>query len=240
MIERIFDAEGINAVCNHPSVRPWLGGGTGALDFTPVLADTKNVLLGIEGGGVLFHFQEPTIYEAHTQFVPEVRGAEALKATLDAIEWMFLRTDCMEILTKAPHDNKAAERWAKFAGGKLRFERYDCWESASGESVGIGFYGLTLTEWTERNSAMLAGEGRRFHDLLPDRGAHEEDSAHDCAVGLALALAQHGQLIKAMVLYNRWARFAGYKEVVLVSSDPPIIDLGSCKVKLVGDNLEVL
>lgn len=239
MIERVFDAERINAVCNHPGVRPWLGGGTGALDFTGILNDRRNVLLMVDGGGVLFHFQEPTIYEAHTQFVPEVRGSAALRATLDAIEWMFLNTDCLEILSKAPHDNPAAKRWAQLSGGKLRFVRHDCWDGAQGP-CGIDFFGLTLEDWIERNATMLYSEGRRFHAALPDNGTHAEDSAHDCAVGTSLLMAQHGQLIKAVVLYNRWARFAGYSEIKLVSMEPPVIDLGTCSVKLVGDTLEVL
>jgi hypothetical protein len=45
---------------------------------------------------------------------------------------------------------------------------------------------------------------------------------------------------KGIVLYNRWARFAGYAQTRLVSRDPLIIDQTDALILVQGQEIEVL
>jgi hypothetical protein len=47
-VDRQFAAERANRIANDPEVRPWLGG-SGALDFSALVANLANVLLMNEG-----------------------------------------------------------------------------------------------------------------------------------------------------------------------------------------------
>jgi hypothetical protein len=244
---REFDAASINAIVNDPGVRPWVAvPGQAELDLTDVLADRRNVLLMIGGGGVLFHQQEPGLYEAHTQFLPQVRGRNALAATRAALHWMFTRTDCMEVLTKVPAHNVAADAWARLAGGVLAFERPDAWQTESG-LVAVRYYALHYNDWA-KNAPGLIDRGKWFHDLLESEKrrlgsvapVHSDDIAHDRHVGSAVEMIFGGQPAKGIILYNRWARFAGYALIGATSYDPLTIDIAECLIRVGADTFEVL
>jgi len=245
---REFDASRINEIVNHPQVRPWLteAGVNSEIDLSRLIANQDNVLLMIDGGGILFHWQEPGVYEAHTQFLPSVRGRSALAATRDSIRWMFTRTDCMEILSKVPVHNKGAEVWAQLSGASLDFERQDAWISWDGP-VAVRYFALRYHDWVKR-SVPLVERGRWFHEKLEAEKSrlgiqtprHSDDSAHDRAVGSAIEMILGGQIAKGIILYNRWARFSGYQPIGLVSEDPVIIDIRDCLVRVLDRDFEVL
>lgn len=93
MIARSFDADRINALVNHPSIRPHIGGdGESVLDLSAAVANEDNVFLLGSHGGFAFTWSGPGVFEVHTFILPEGRGAEALElATLarDAMQDMF-------------------------------------------------------------------------------------------------------------------------------------------------------
>lgn len=247
MIQREFDATRLNAVVNHPAVHPWVSlPGQGELDLTPAASDPRNVLLMTEGGGLLFVQHEPGVYEVHTQFVPEVRGRAALKATREAVHWMFTRTDCMEILTKVPQGNVAAEALTRALGGVLDFERKDAWQTPLGLRS-VKYYGLRYADWV-KSAGGLVERGHWFHDQLESEKVrmgshavvHDDDPAHDRHVGAAVEMILRGQVAKAIVLYNRWARFAGYVELQVVSVAPLIIDIQEALIQVSDGNFEVI
>src|SRR5947209_10090690 len=127
-IERHFDAKRLNEIVNHPSVYPWVQGAvTGELDLSDPISDPRNVLLMGEHGGVVFGWHSPGIYEAHTQVLPEGRGAWSVAMVRAALEWMFTRTDAMEIWTRVPHGNLGARALAKAIGGKFEFRMEKGW-----------------------------------------------------------------------------------------------------------------
>lgn len=76
MIERCFDADRVNELLNDPAVRPTIGG-TGELDATALLSDRRNICLVDEGGGALFRWTGPGVFEGHSFF--RVRGREAIR-----------------------------------------------------------------------------------------------------------------------------------------------------------------
>lgn len=75
MISRCFDAETVNDLINDPTIRPTIGG-EGALDAAKLLDDVRNICLMADGGGALFRWSGPGVFEGHSFF--RVRGREAI------------------------------------------------------------------------------------------------------------------------------------------------------------------
>lgn len=75
MIHRTYDADIVNDFLNDPAIRPTIGG-DGVLDATVLLADRRNVCFVSDGGGALFRWTGPGVFEGHSFF--RARGREAL------------------------------------------------------------------------------------------------------------------------------------------------------------------
>jgi hypothetical protein len=239
---RTMDAAFLNRVVNDETVRPFVGG-EGDLDLTPALANPANVALVNEHGGFLFEFHDPGRYEGHTMFLPSGRGAAAFGAAADAFRYLFTRTEAVEIVTKVPGSNRGADLMARRLGFQSMFERQGAWPDGSK----IEYWGLSLDRWRALDKT-LPGEGRAFHDLLEAAKSaagsaldtHPDDDAHDRAAGLAVLMAKAGQVRKAAWAYNRWARFAGYQLIELLSEAPAVIDVKDAIVAVRDGELEVL
>jgi hypothetical protein len=241
---RAFEAARINEIINDPNVHPFIAErGTGPLDMAPLLEDRRNVLLMEERqrGGILFHWLDGGLYEAHTSFLPQARGPTALNFARDAISWMMTHTDCIELVTKVPVFNGAAVAFAVAAGMISDFERPDAWNGPDGVCY-VRYYSLSYQGWMAH--APGNGEcGSSLHKILERAGSHVDhgiDLAHECHVGASILTAQAGQLDKAVVFYNRWARRAGYAPVRIVAKDPPIIDIGNALILIGQGDVEVL
>lgn len=230
-LTRTMDATALNAVANHPDVRPWLGG-EGPLDLNGAAQNPNNVVLVTEGGGFLLIKHEPGIYEVHTLFLPEARGPQLMGLVAEGLRFMFSATDCSQIQTKVPDGNLAAMRLAVAAGFQPMFRRDVAFTDPAGTVVGMEYLSLAFDRWRE-NDATLEGEGAAFHEALeaarlaagaewPD---HPKDPAHDRAAGAASLMAKAGNCRKAVWLYNGWARLAGYPLITLASENPPVIDM---------------
>lgn len=244
MIHREYDARVINEIINHPEVRPWLGG-FGTLDLSPGLADTRNVLLMAgETGGLFFHWQEPGIYEVHTQFLPENRGLAAFGAAREAVDWMFSHTDMCELWTKCPESNRGAKVLTTTLGGKVWFKRPQGWTHGDGTKEAMLYYTMSYGEWAEHSRA-TPKLGQQFHDdleaRLPSFRPHEDDLTHFAQVGAVVMCSRGGQLAKGVAFYNRWARFACYPLISPISASPPVLDIGDgVKIMLTDTDFEVL
>ncbi len=89
MIRRTFDAERVNYLINHPSVRPFVGGdGESFIDLTAAVADKQNIFVDGEHGGFAFTWSAPCVYEVHTFVLPEGRGQWAADAAMTARAFM--------------------------------------------------------------------------------------------------------------------------------------------------------
>lgn len=244
---REFSAERITAIANHPDVRPWLGGGRGPLDLSPIVADLRNVLLMGEGGGLMFVQQSPGIYEVHTQFLPEARGENAVAVTQDALRYMFTRTDAVEILSKVPDCNKGAKGLVRAINGTKRFHRDNAWEAPDGTSCGVDYYALTIQDWAGK-CASAAASGEWFHGKLEaakaELGAseplHDHDEAHDRYVGVTVEMVLAGQVAKAVNFYNSWAAFSGYGSVAVIAVNPVLFDIGDAVLAVRNNDFEVM
>lgn len=246
-VHRVFSAEPLNEVVNHHEVRPWVGfPWLGRLDLTQAVADPRNVLLMAEGGGFLFIQQEPGIYEAHSQFLPEHRGENVVTAARDAERFMFTRTDCIEIRSKVPHGNVAAAAFAKKMRYELQFERTHGWQTVEG-LVPCKYYARSITQWANQAEELKAS-GHWFHEKLEaakiaagsQMPIHEDDDAHDLYVGATVEMIAAGQIMKAMSFYARWSAFAGYGPIAVIADNPVVIDIGDALLAVRGDDFDVI
>lgn len=242
IIRRHFNADLLNEVVNHPEVYPWVKGKfKGPLDLTPVIQDSKHILLMGEHGGCLFTTHQPGLYEVHTQVVPAGRGKWTLKMVNEALRWMFTRTDAIEIFTRVPKGNVGALTLVKLIHGSFQFTRPNGWW-IDDHSVEADMYTLHYTDWV-RTAPGIEKKGEWFHVRLEEEYAklnvrkpiHPDDDIHDRYVGAAVDTIMGGQVHKAVIFYNRWASMAGYGEVRVVTSNPVVIDIQDALI-MVRDN----
>ena len=231
MIVRDLDASRVNVVINNPDVRPWVEQAPdGALDLTPLVENPANVLLMLEDGtgGALFVQHEPGVYEAHLQFLPISRGRIAMEAVREMQEFMFTRTDCMEMLCGISAANRPAIAFTRAMGGREEFRRLKAWR---GPDDGRCF-ALRYPEWV-RSAHGLPEYGRSFRD-------GEGEEPQDRPAGAFLATLLGGQPAKAVTLFNRWARIARFETAKVESLDPLVIDFQSARLAIDVDGLKVL
>lgn len=247
VVRREFDAAPINAILNHPEVHPHISlPEAGANDASEAIADTKNVFLAVDGGCIFFHCQEPGLYEIHTNFLPSHRGKYAYDAIGQMFRWMFTRSDCMMLLTKVPAFNRAASGMARRCRFSLMFSRDKVWPTADGP-VRMDYFSLAYEEWA-KDSPWFLQSGQFFHNRLDfefERHArphheHPDEDAHDRMAGAAFEMILGGQPEKAVGLYNRAAKFAGYGPIGLVSRNPPVVDIGEAVLLIDKPEFRVL
>lgn len=81
------DAEAVNAVVNHPAVRPSCGlVELGELDFSEVLSRPENLCLMGEHGGFLLLWSAPRVRELHVFLLPEGRGQWGFNACPEVVD----------------------------------------------------------------------------------------------------------------------------------------------------------
>jgi len=236
----------MNRVVNDPSVRPWVGGGDVELDVTPWTSNPANIVLVNEHGGFCGIKHDAGIYELHTNILPEGRGLKAVHAAREACQYLFTKTDAQEIITKVPTFNKAADRFARTFGYTERFRRTDAAVGPDGP-CDVTYFAYTIDQWAAADD-LLPVYGKWFHDELEKAKIaagsslpiHDDDDAHDRAVGAAIAMIRAGNASKGIWFYNRWARFAGYATIYLLSLNPVVIDVQDAIVEISSDDMEVL
>lgn len=234
---RTMNAALFNEICNHPEVRPWLGG-EGEIDTTPLLDNPGNYGLLGEGGGFILVAGPAASFEVHSQFVPEGRkhSFEAMRAGMD---YMFTRTNALQLTTFLPDNNPAARGLALKGGFREWFKRQN-------HPLGPGVQAkIDVDEWIANNPD-LETDGERFHDALEKAKAgsalpvHPHDPIHERYVGASLRMFSRGQCQKAQALYNRWAANAGYAQIRLISENPPVVDAIDAIVTLDGEDIHVM
>jgi len=236
----------VNEIINHPSIYHWIkGGNTAPLDVTNAAINPDNYFLVGEHGCVLFIKHQTGIYEYHTSVLPEGRGKWMLDGAKFAFNYMFTRTDAFELLTKCPDGNIAAKAGARAVGCTQVFRTGKIWPS-NGEMVSVDVYSMLIQNWA-KNDDMIVESGKWFHEELENKcknaniplALHEEDETHNRYVGATVEMLKNGQIMKAVVYYNRWAIMAGYFPIKLLSLNPLIVDIHDCILKISKDDFEV-
>jgi len=252
---RDFNPARINRVVNDPSVFPDVAlPGQESLDLSPIVGDLRNIVLMCGEGGIIAKWQEPGVYEIHTQFTAAYRGVSCVRTIREMVSWLFLQSPAMELQSQVPEGNVGAEAAIRAVGARFEFERAGAWPSRE-EGVpakSVGYYTLRYSDWLYQPYAagVLAPLGEEFHRKLEEKKlaflsppeGHADDPAHDVNVGATMAMIWAGQVDKALILYNRWSRFAGYAEVRLISAQPLILDIQNAVLLVdpVSKDFEVL
>lgn len=226
-------ADHLNAIANHPDVRPFIGGdGKEELDLTSLLADSYFLVSDL--GGFIFQRKFFGRYALHTLFLPEGRGKHVAEVAKDAFLWMFTHTDAEEITTCTPHGRSEA-----------RPPRTMGWRDWFADDA-YTHYRLSVFDWAPR-APRLTEWGKWFHDTLErakdEQGAaipaHDDHEANNRYAGLALAMCAHGQAAKGVFFYNRWAEAAGFALVHFESEVPLVINAVDALWRIDGANIEV-
>lgn len=237
------DPDEINAVINHPKVRPWIASASeGVLNIQAQLERPFNLFLMGEFGGVMFTKIMGGILEVHTFVLPEGQGTGwALDMVMAAQRWAFTKTDAFEILTRIPHTHKAALSLAIRAGMKPEYFRQDG-VLYDGQVIPVDVYKVTLSDWIA-NDKWVEKRGALFHQWLNEQAAragfrnpHEDDPEHNRIVGATLEMFSNGWATKAVQVYNRWAWIARHAVIKLVSPTEVAFDIG--KLRLANGELE--
>lgn len=239
LLERVSDAQRFNEIAHHPKVFPLVRGNAAAIDLSAVVAHPANVALLSEHGGFIFVRLFRHSYEVHTLFEPHTPHGYAARAAKDAALWMMTHTDCLEILTKVPRVNFAAKG---LAVQTWFTEEYTAGQwPVQGRTYQVDHYALRYENWVLKEPR-VATAGDRFHVELRALGIpqeHEDNYVHDCFVGMALLCARAGQAEKGVALYNRWAKYYGAKPVEILNSDPLMVDIGSCKIQVLPEEIRL-
>lgn len=246
-VTRQKDATAINAFVNHPDIYPFVKGDLkGYLDLSKFIAAGHPVLCG-EFGGVIMIRLQPGIYEVHTAIMPSARGAWGNRMFRDALHFMFCTTDAVEILTRVPQDNRAAEAATKFVGFKSEWTIENGWTGLNGGRVNVDVYSMKIQDWMRRESR-LRQIGEWFHSALNDiyvrtgkpGVTHAQQAIHDQYVGATVALTVGGRPDMAVYFYNRWASVSGFAPIKLMSTSPITIDIVESKIVFNNGKLEVV
>lgn len=113
---RTFDAERLNALANHPAIRPTCGGdGKSQLDFTAFVADRKNHAILWDKGAFLFCWSAPHTYEVHIMVLPEGRGRAAYRKAAQGIAYM-LRHGMERLWARIDRNHPALRHYTASAG----------------------------------------------------------------------------------------------------------------------------
>jgi hypothetical protein len=241
MIERTFDAEFLNRICNLPEVRPGLGG-EGYLDTSELVADERNFVLRTEHGGFILVPAGAGFYGVHTQFAAEGRGRHAIAAMQSGLDFMFTRTDCMVIFSHCPDNNPAALALAMKGGAKPWFRKEH--DPKFGPGMVVRW---DIMDWA-MSTPELEDDGKQFHELLEaakiQEGSplpvHDDEPAHDRMVGAVSRMCHRGQARKGVILYNCWANAARYVPIALLADNPPLVDVVDGVVSIEGGAMKVL
>ena len=113
---RTFDAELVNAIVNHPAVRPFVGGdGESELDLTEAVQNKDNIAYANDSGGFLFMWTAPRCYEVHTFILPEGRGRKAYEFAREARDYME-EQGALHLWTRVKPEAENVRRFTLAAG----------------------------------------------------------------------------------------------------------------------------
>lgn len=229
---READAKRMNALLNHPLVRPDIGAGDEPVDIAASATDQRNYLMMGEHGGIMLFCLAPGIYECHTAVHPSQRGKWTMGLIASVQKHMFTATDCYEIVTRVPVGHIAALAATQACGMTREFTLPQA-AVFRGELADIHVFGMRIQDWVPRAPALVE-RGRWFHVRLESEAKrlgirepmHGNDDLHNRYVGAAVEMAFAGRVAKGALTYNRFAQMTRHPVVSLVSANQIKMDIG--------------
>src|SRR3569623_452215 len=226
MIERTFDVKWVDTLVSElwscvPEDGPQLN------TAAPWVEDERNYFWKCGDGAFICTYIDHTTYEMSPLFRPR-QGADSYGRKI--IFNMFTQTPCEEILIKCPESNQLATILAERCGFRYQY---------SGQTTHMRHYSRRIEDWT-LTAPRLSEYGQRFHSRLAELGLEvddAEDPIHHRYIGAAVAMTNGGQLVKGFVYYNRWARSYGASPFLVLSEDPPSIDISTAALTFKGGQI---
>lgn len=120
----------LNALVNHPDIRPHMGTGPEVVDMLPFFERAGNLMVGDARGAVCFINLGEAVYGVHWLFQPGFRGAFALCRVREAFNALFTYREAVAITGLIPRDHRASRVMAHVLGCRRIGEAQD----ASGRS----------------------------------------------------------------------------------------------------------
>lgn len=236
----LADQAAVEAICNDPSIRPWTAPeGAAPCSAVGYLTNPSFAVLAEGEGCWLARYLGANRYVIHTNLLPHARGARAVELARQALAMAFVKTTAVELLTMVPGNLPHARMLARRMGFRHVFDRPAIWPVGE-QTFDMEFYSLTIEDWVCSGACEKAGE--RFHARLHEltgEATHGKDPVHDAFVGAAIEMLLSGNIRKAVETYNRWAVFAMYQPVDLLSTEPLLIDIKQCVLRVEGDQFFV-
>lgn len=132
-------------------------------------------------------------------------------------EKLFTETDCVAIYAVVPKSNPSARVACVATGGVKEFSRPAIWPTKNGP-VDAEWFVLRYGDWIKHSQdAIEAGESfAKMLDL-------EKDETHLRHIGAMLHMLEAGQIEKAMIFYNRFARISRRPLMEVVAIAPLVI-----------------
>lgn len=108
----------VNAIANHPSVRPTIEGGDHYIDSRELISNTDNVVYAGEEGVVIFTCLAPGTgwFQGHIGLLPDSRGRAGLRAGQECLDDLFTRFDASAVVAAVPLQLRAARMFCKMLG----------------------------------------------------------------------------------------------------------------------------
>lgn len=242
-VELSDDVDYFDSLVQDPAIRGKIGDDRSpALETVRPLATVGSIFLRVwEGdkplGGFILVPKWVSVYEVHTLLSEDGRGAKGVEAGKQMVSWAFTHSNCLRLVSYCPDFCRESLVFAHAIGGRTDFRRENVFVK-HGKRVGCTYVSLTLWEWLRKAAANYVDYGREFHRQLVELTPHEphdEDEAHDAMVGLAIYMAVTGRMIKkAELVYNQWARVAGYEPISVLGERDGVItvDIRSAVIRI--------
>lgn len=116
----------VDAVVNHPEVRPYVEGGTARLHSADVVLNPDNYVVAWDGGVAVFIGRGQGVYEGHIATLPASRGVKALAFGKAALQRLFAERRARRLVAHVPLELPAARVYCRRLG--LKSESRDLFE----------------------------------------------------------------------------------------------------------------
>jgi hypothetical protein len=113
---RTFSTKLVNAIINHPDIRPTIQGGDYYLDSREVVEDPDNIVFICSYGVILFLSQGGGVYDGHIAFVKAGRGKVALQAAKRALDDLYAARAVSKVTAAVPLQLRAARLLCRLLG----------------------------------------------------------------------------------------------------------------------------
>lgn len=241
-LTRAIDPVFINALVRRPDVRAQIGAHDCELDFAPVIANPRHLILQNQDGASIAIWREPGLYEVN--LLPSLTGerGDALAIALEAVRYVFANTDAVDVATSFPALNDGALWLARSAGFEEICRRLLAWPLADGTRTDTVHLTLSALRWTMTDPT-LPEIGRTFRSEVEKLAGQPRrpDVTFDRFMGAFALLVRAGNIEKAAWLYQRNGVFiCGYPEILLLGANPVVVDIAGAEFVIRDDGLDLL